>query len=128
MVADPAPVVSVTSSVETAPQKQANVADAVNAPDEDDLEDRSEEESEDAGNEDNSEDKSDESDESEESEDESSVDCHSDELLEEDEKTKDEGVHDKVAVQGGIAHGNVGELVVSFCCICILFCIPYIVM
>jgi hypothetical protein len=49
-------------------------------------------------------------------------------VLEEDEKTKDEGVHHEVAVQGGIAHGNVGQLVVSFCCICILFCKPYIVM
>jgi hypothetical protein len=100
----------------------------VNAPDEDDLEDRSEEESEDAGNEDNSDNKSDESDESEESEDEDDVDRRSDELLEEDEKTKDEGVHDEVAVQGGIAHSNVGQLVVSFHCICILFCIPYTVM
>jgi hypothetical protein len=112
VVAGCAHVVSVAPSVDTAPQKQANVATAVNAPDEDDSEDRSEKESEDAGNEDNLEDKSDES----------------DELLDEDEKTKDEGVHYDVAVQGGIAHGNMGQLVVSFRCIYILFCISYIVM
>jgi hypothetical protein len=56
------------------------------------------------------------------------VDHPSDELLEEAEKTKDEGVHHEVAVQGGIAHGNMGQLVVSFRCIYILFCISYIVM
>ena len=97
----------------------------MNAPDEDDLEDRSEEESEDSGNGDDSKDNSDES---EESDNEGSMDRHSDKVLEEDEKTKDDGVHHEVVVQGGIAHGNVGHLVVSFCCICILFCIPYIVM
>jgi phosphopantothenoylcysteine synthetase/decarboxylase len=128
VVAGCAHVVSVAPSVDTAPQKQANVATAVNAPDEDDSEDRSEKESEDAGNEDNLEDKSDESDESVESEDEDDMDRHSDELLDEDEKTKDEGVHYDVAVQGGIAHGNMGQLVVSFRCIYILFCISYIVM
>jgi len=74
------------------------------------------------------EDNSDESDESEEYENEGGVDRHSDELSADDKRTKDEGVHDEVAVQGGIVHGNMGQLVVSFCCICILFCIPYIVM
>jgi hypothetical protein len=103
-----APVVSVVPLVETAPQEQANVAHAVKARDEDDLEDTSKAESEDAGDQDNSKDNSSES----------------DELLEEVENTKVEGVHHEVAVQGGIAHGNVGQLVVSFYCICILFCIP----
>jgi hypothetical protein len=119
-----APVVSVVPLVETAPQKQANVAHAVKARDEDDLEDTSKAESEDAGDQDNSKDNSSESDDSEDSEDEDNADPRSDELLEEIEKTKVEGVHHEVAVQGGIAHGNVGQLVVSFYCICILFCIP----
>jgi hypothetical protein len=126
-VASRTPVVSVVPSVETAPQKQANVADAVKAPDEDDSEDRSEEESKDAGDEDNSKDKSDESDESEECEDEDDVDHPSDELLEEAEKTKDEGVHHEVAVQGGIAHGNMGQLVVSFYCICMYTIYSYVI-
>jgi hypothetical protein len=65
---------------------------------------------------------------SEESEDEEGVDRCSDQLSEEDKRTKDEGVHDEVAVQGGIAHGNVGQLAVIFSCICILFSIPCIVM
>jgi hypothetical protein len=121
-------VVSVAPSVETAPQKQANVADAVKAPDEDDSVDTSEAESEDAGDQDISEDNSSESSDSEDSEDEDDADPRSDELLEEVEKTKDEGVLHEVAVQGGIAHGKVDRVVVSFNCICILFCIPVTVM
>jgi hypothetical protein len=128
VVAGHAPVASVAPSVATAPQKQANVAAAVNAPNDENVEESSDKDSEDARNPDDSEDKSDESDEYEESEDEGGVDHRSDELLEEDEKTQHEGVDDVVAVQGATTHGNVGELVVSFCCICILFCIPYIVL
>jgi hypothetical protein len=73
---------------------------------------------------DNSKDNPSQSNDSEDSEDEDDADPRSDELLEEAEKTKDEGVHHEVAVQGCIAHGNVGQLVVSVYCICILFCIP----
>jgi len=128
VVSGHAPVVSVGPSVETAPQKQALVHDAVSARDEDVLEDRSDEDSEDEGNPDDLELESEEGEDLEESEDEEGVDCHSDQLLEDDKRTEDEGVHDEVAVQGGIAHGNVGQLVVSFSCICILFSTPDIVM
>jgi hypothetical protein len=89
-------LLSVAPSVETAPQEQAVVADAVSAPDQDDIEE--------------------------------GVDHCSDQLLKEEKRTKDEGVHDEVAAQDGIAHGSVGQLVVSFSCICILFFIPDIVM
>jgi hypothetical protein len=41
---------------------------------------------------------------------------------EEEEKEKE------LAVQGGIAHGKVDRVAVSCNCICILFCIPVIVM
>jgi hypothetical protein len=128
MVDGHAPVVSVAPSVETAPKEPTNVADEVSAPDKDDLEERSEDDSEDAGNPDNLEEKSEESEESQESEDEEGMDRRSDQQSEEDEGTQHEGVDDVVAVQGATTHGNVGQLAVSFSCICILFSIPGIVM
>jgi hypothetical protein len=40
---------------------------------------------------------------------------------EEDNGTEAEGVDDEVAIQGGITHSNVGQLAVSFSCICIFY-------
>jgi len=121
-------LLSVAPSVETAPQEQAVVADAVSAPDQDDMEERSEEDSEESQNPEDFVEESEEGEESEQSEDEEGVDHCSDQLLKEEKRTKDEGVHDEVAAQDGIAHGSMGQLAVSFSCICILFSIPDIVM
>jgi hypothetical protein len=125
-VADRAPVVSVSPSVETAPKKQADVANTVNACNDEELVESSEEDSEeDAGNADDySQDDLEE--ESEESEEEEYMDQRSDQQSEEDKGTKHEGVDDVIAVQGGITHGNMGQSAGSFSCI--LFSIPDIVM
>jgi len=128
MVAGHAPVVSVAPSVETVPREQAVVTDAVSVCDKDVLEERSEEQSEESQNSKEFVEESEEGEDPEESEEQEGVDHHSDQLSEDDKRTKDEGVHDEVAVQGGIAHGNMGQLAVSFSCICILFSIPEIVM
>jgi hypothetical protein len=71
-------------------------------------------------------------DESEESED---SDVESEEKEEEEPEEKDEEEPEEeeekekeLAVQGGIAHGKVDRVAVSCNCICILFCIPVIVM
>jgi hypothetical protein len=128
MVAGHAPVVSVAPSVETAPREQAVVTDAVSVCDKDVLEERSEEQSEESQNSKEFVEESEEGEDPEESEEQEGVDHHSDQLSEDDKRSKDEGVHDEVAVQGGIAHGNMGQLAVSFSCICILFSIPEIVM
>jgi hypothetical protein len=47
---------------------------------------------------------------------------------EEEEPEVEEEKEKEVAVQGGIAHGKVDQVLVSCNCICILFCIPVIVM
>jgi hypothetical protein len=48
---------------------------------------------------------------------------------EEEEESKEEvGKEKELAVQGGIAHGKVDRVAVSCNCICILFCIPVIVL
>jgi hypothetical protein len=48
---------------------------------------------------------------------------------EEEEEPKEEEKKEKeLAVQGGIAHGNTDQIAVSCNCICILFCIPVLVM
>jgi len=44
------------------------------------------------------------------------------------EKDEEEPKEQELAVQGGIAHGKVDRVAVSCNCICILFCIPVIVM
>ena len=125
-VADRAPVVSVSPSVETAFKKQADVANTVNACNDEELVESSEEDSEeDAGNADDySQDDLEE--ESEESEEEEYMDQRSDQQSEEDKGTKHEGVDDVIVVQGGITYGNMGQSAVSFSCI--LFSIPDIVM
>jgi hypothetical protein len=66
-------------------------------------------------------DSDDESEESEESDEESKEESE-EEPKEKEEKEKE------LAVQGGIAHGKVDRVAVSCNCICILFCIPVIVM
>jgi hypothetical protein len=123
-VASRAPVVSVAPSVEPAPKKQADVADAVNAPDDEELVESSKEDSEEDA--DNADEYS--QDDLEEESEEKDPDQHSDQHSEEDKGTEHEGVHDERAVQGGFTHGNMGQLAVSFSCICILFSIPDIVM
>jgi len=65
------------------------------------------------------------------SEDDSSESEQSDEESEEEEEEEPEVEEEKekeVAVQGGIAHGKVDQVAVSCNCICILFCIPVLVM
>jgi hypothetical protein len=62
-----------------------------------------------------------ESEESEESDEESKEESE-EEPKEKEEKEKE------LAVQGGIALGNTDRVAVSCNCICILFCIPVIVM
>jgi len=55
-------------------------------------------------------------------------DQESEEEEEEEEPEVEEEKEKEVAVQGGIAHGKVDRVPVSCNCICILFCIPVIVM
>jgi hypothetical protein len=47
---------------------------------------------------------------------------------EEDEPKEEVEKEKELAVQGGIVHGKVDRVAVSCNCICILFCIPVIVM
>ena len=49
------------------------------------------------------------------------LDQHLVQWSEEDNGTEAEGVDDEVAIQGGITHSNVGQLAVSFSCICIFY-------
>jgi hypothetical protein len=112
--------------VETAPKKQADVANAKKVLDNKELEKKSEEELVEHSEDESEEELEEESE--EESEEEEDLDQHSDQQSEEDKGIEHEGVHDEVALQGGSTHGNTGQLPMSFSCICILFSIPDIVM
>jgi len=74
-------------------------------------------------------DSDDKSEESEESDEESEEESEEEpEEKEEEEPEEEEEKEKELAVQGGIGHGKVDRVAVSCNCICILFCIPVIVM